>query len=171
MLERSWANAMSVDTVLSRLERVRRTGKDRWVARCPAHKDRTASLSLRELDDGRVLCHCFAGCEVGAVLGAVGLDLADLYPPRDGAGAGRPSERRPFSVRDLIRALQSELSVVLVLLADMAAGRVASEADRRRAIKARDRCAALIEELGHVRLRIPRDPGHRSAVMADSIPP
>lgn len=142
---------MSADAVLLRLDRVRRTGKDRWIARCPAHKDRTASLSIRELGDGRVLCHCFAGCEVDAVLGAIGLDLVDLYPPRDGAGAGHSAERRPFSVRDLIGALQSELRVVWVLLADLAAGREPTDADRRRAIKARDRCAALIEELRLVR--------------------
>lgn len=142
---------MTVDAITSRLEGVRRTGRDRWVARCPAHKDRGPSLSVRELDDGRVLLHCFAGCEVGAVLGAIGLDLADLYPPREGAGKGRQAERRPFSVRDCIEALQAELRVAWVLLADLAAGREPTEADRRRAIKARDRCAALIEELRGVR--------------------
>lgn len=142
---------MSADTITARLTGVRRTGRGRWVAHCSAHKERTASLSIRELDDGRVLLHCFAGCEVGAVLGAIGLDLADLFPPRDGPGAGRPVERRPFSVRDLIAALQSELRVAWVLLADLAAGREVTEADRRRALKARDRCAALIEELHLVR--------------------
>lgn len=121
------------------------------VARCPAHKDRTASLSIRELDDGRTLVHCFAGCEVGAVLGAIGLDLADLYPPRKDSGAGHSVEQRPFSVRDLIGALQAELRVAWVLLADLGAGRPATDADRRRALKARDRCAALIEELRLVR--------------------
>lgn len=142
---------MTVDAITSRLDGLRRTGRDRWAARCPAHKDRGPSLSVRELDDGRVLMHCFAGCEVGAVLGAIGLDLADLYPPREGAGNGRQAERRPFSVRDCIEALQAELRVAWVLLADLAAGREPTEADRRRAIKARDRCAALIEELRGVR--------------------
>lgn len=142
---------MSAESITARLNGLRRTGRGRWAARCPAHKDRGPSLSVRELDDGRVLLHCFAGCEVGAVLGALGLDMADLYPPRESAGAGRQAEQRPFSVRDLIQALQAELRVAWVLLADLAAGREPTEADRRRALKARDRCAALIEELRLVR--------------------
>lgn len=138
---------MSTDTIVANLSAVRRTGPGRWVARCPAHKDRGPSLSVRELDDGRTLVHCFAGCEVSAVLAALGLDMQDLYPTRDAAGAGRPAERRPFSVRDLIEALQHELHVAWVLLSDVAAGRELAEADRQRAAKAGQRCAALIEEL------------------------
>jgi len=30
---------------------------------CPAHDDRTPSLSVKESDDGNVLLHCFAGCQ------------------------------------------------------------------------------------------------------------
>lgn len=143
---------MPADAITSRLEGVRRTGRDRWVARCPAHKDRTASLSIRELDDGRCLCHCFAGCSVDAVLSAAGLQMEDLFPPRqDGPGGGPQAEKRPFSVRDLIDALRAELGVAWVLLSDLAAGKAATATDRRRAGVARERCAALIEELRHVR--------------------
>ena len=46
---------MSLETVLSRLEHVRKTGEGRFLACCPAHGDKRASLSLREIDDGRVL--------------------------------------------------------------------------------------------------------------------
>jgi putative DNA primase/helicase len=34
-----------------------------WIARCPAHDDHTPSLSIGEGDGGKVLVHCFAGCE------------------------------------------------------------------------------------------------------------
>lgn len=141
---------MSADLLLSRLDRVRRTGPGRWVARCPAHKDRTASLSIRELDDGRVLVHDFAGCDVEAVLAAVGLHLVDLYPPLPiGPGAGRKGEKRPFSARDLLNALAAELNVVWVVLGDVAASREMGPKDRKRAGIARERCMALIEELRH----------------------
>jgi len=48
----------------------------RWSAggglcRCPAHDDRTPSLSVR-VGDRRLLFHCFAGCEIRAVLRALG---------------------------------------------------------------------------------------------------
>ena len=40
-----------------------------WSARCPAHDDRTPSLSLRDTGDGRVLVHCHAGCHKDEVIG------------------------------------------------------------------------------------------------------
>ena len=43
-----------IDCVLSRLERVKRTGPDRWVAQCPAHDDRRPSLSIRKAEDHKV---------------------------------------------------------------------------------------------------------------------
>ncbi len=46
---------MSADRLLSALDGVKRIGVDRWLTRCPAHDDRRPSLSVRELDDGRLL--------------------------------------------------------------------------------------------------------------------
>jgi predicted protein tyrosine phosphatase len=60
----------------------KKTGADRWMACCPAHPDKTASLSIKDLPDGRMLLHCFAGCEPDAVLAAIGLTFADLMPER-----------------------------------------------------------------------------------------
>lgn len=144
--------AVSADRILAGLSKVRRTGPGRWVACCPAHKDRTASLSVRELDDGRTLLHCFAGCDVDQVVGALGLTMEDLFPPRqEGPGTGQKAERRPFSSRELLDALAGELRVVWVLLTDMEAGRQPGPRDRQRAGIARERCVAMIEELRHVR--------------------
>jgi len=50
----------------------------KWVALCPAHKDRSPSLAINETDD-RLLLHCFAGCETRHVAAAVGLDMSDLF--------------------------------------------------------------------------------------------
>jgi hypothetical protein len=55
----------------------RGTGRGRFMAKCPAHKDRSPSLSIREGKDGRVLVRCFAGCALDAVLDARGLRTAD----------------------------------------------------------------------------------------------
>ncbi len=71
---------MSSDTLLARLEAVKQTGEGRWISRCPAHQDRDPSLSIRELNDGRILIHCHAGCGAADVVAAVGLGLTDLYP-------------------------------------------------------------------------------------------
>ena len=142
---------MGAEKVLGGLERVRRTGVGRWVARCPAHKDRTASLSVRELDDGRVLLHDFAGCSTESVVAALGLRMEDLFPPRAVSSSGRAAEPRPFSARELLNALSSELNVAWIILSDVASGRELDARTRKRAGVARERCAALIDELRHVR--------------------
>lgn len=143
---------MSTDQIVSGLTKVRRTGPGRWIACCPAHKDRSASLSIRELDNGATLLHCFAGCPVDAVVTAIGLRMEDLFPPRQTSpGEGRKAERRPFSGRELVEAFAAELRVVWVLLSEVESGRQPAPKDRQRAAVARERCAALIEELRHVR--------------------
>jgi hypothetical protein len=48
----------------------RRSG-DGWLCRCPAHDDRDPSLSLGIGADGRLLAHCFAGCDFVAVVAAL----------------------------------------------------------------------------------------------------
>lgn len=70
-----------ITALLARLDRVRGSS-NRWTARCPAHDDDNPSLSIRLIDDGRVLIHCHAGCGAAAVLDAVGLDYDALYPDR-----------------------------------------------------------------------------------------
>lgn len=68
---------MNAEQLLSRLSNVRRNGTG-WFARCPAHADNKASLHVME-QDGRLLLHCFAGCETADVAGALGLTMADLF--------------------------------------------------------------------------------------------
>ncbi len=58
----------------------RRTGAGRWIAKCPAHPDRSPSLSIAEGRDGKVLVRCFAGCELSAVLQSAGLTIDNLFP-------------------------------------------------------------------------------------------
>lgn len=53
-----------------------------WEARCPAHNDNTASLSIAEGQDGRVLITCHAGCTFPAIVAAMGLKPASLFPPK-----------------------------------------------------------------------------------------
>ena len=70
----------NIDNLLSRLERVRQSGPNSWMACCPAHEDKSASLSIRHDDDGKTLIHCFAGCSVHEVVVAIGLEISDLFP-------------------------------------------------------------------------------------------
>src|SRR5438067_1319522 len=48
-----------------------------WIARCPAHDDRRASLSIGE-KNGTVLIHCHAGCDQETVIDP--LKTRNLWP-------------------------------------------------------------------------------------------
>jgi len=79
---------MNAEEFISRLVRAKKSGRG-WTARCPAHEDQRASLSIHEGEDGRVLVKCFAGCAAEDIVAAVGLAMHDLFPER-GRGARYP---------------------------------------------------------------------------------
>lgn len=107
---------MRVDILLTRLSKVQPRGNAQWMCRCPAHQDRTASLSVAEID-GRVLLHCFAGCEPDAVLGAVGLQFSDLYPDRTTDHAA--PRRHVVSASDALRIAKKEIAVIAIVASDI----------------------------------------------------
>lgn len=71
-------SANPAELLLSRLDGVRSSGPDRWVAICPSHDDKSPSLSVRDAGD-RVLVHCHAGCTFSAVIGALGIEARQLF--------------------------------------------------------------------------------------------
>lgn len=128
---------MNASDLVQHLARARRTGPASWSACCPAHEDKSPSLAVRETDDGRILLHCFGGCSADAVVGALGLDMTDLFPPRDNTpGGGKTRERRPWRAADLLRLAAHESTTALLVAADLAAGREVSDADRKRLVEA-----------------------------------
>jgi len=73
---------MTFDEFLDRLHAVTGTGNQR-TARCPAHQDRQASLSIGLGQDGRVLLHCHAGCTLQQITTALNLTVNDLFTVND----------------------------------------------------------------------------------------
>jgi len=70
----------ALDTLLQRLQSVRQHGAA-WRSDCPCgHSHARGSLRIATGDDGRVLLHCFVGCQAVEVAAAAGLSLADLFP-------------------------------------------------------------------------------------------
>lgn len=135
---------MSVDTIVAGLDGVRRTGDRRYVARCPAHDDRSPSLSVRDAGGGRTLLHCFAGSATADVLAALGLKWTDLYP----LSSHDPSKRRQFrrervaNADDALRCLSHESLIVSLVAGDIADGKEISSKDRERLVLAASRIEA-----------------------------
>lgn len=133
---------MTAETLLSRLEKVKRTGQGRWQARCPAHDDRSPSLSICEKSDGRTLCRCFAGCSVEEILLSVGLDWAAIMPTK-ALGEHFPKERRPFLPADVFDIARQEIGVVTVIAADLLKQKSIRESDYQRVFKAVERLDSI----------------------------
>ncbi len=87
--------------ILPQLEHVRRSG-DGWTAQCPGpgHDDHNNSFSVRETSDGTILVKCFAGCAAEQIVSAIGLEMRDLFPPKE-----RPaSPKRGVTLAELAAA-------------------------------------------------------------------
>ena len=136
------------EKVLHCLDGVRPMGAGRWMALCPAHADKTPSLSVRDAD-GKVLLYCFAGCPSADVLSSIGLTWQDLYAdPREAAYRAATSRRgrkfhnlggsAPVGGIDL----DHERLVIEIAKADAAAGKPISTEDRARVALAHDRLKA-----------------------------
>jgi hypothetical protein len=130
---------MAVEKILSQLAKLRKTGNDSWLACCPAHDDKSPSLTVRALDDGRILLHCFSGCGAVDVVGALGLEMTDLFPER--LGEFRPV-RQPFSAADVLRALRRESGVLAIAVSYTAEGKPLHAEHRARI----DLCAERIAD-------------------------
>jgi hypothetical protein len=133
---------VTATTILERLDGVKRLRADRWLARCPAHDDRQPSLSIRELPDGLVLVHDFAGCAVQDVLSAVGLRLDDLFPDRTRDDHRAKRTRAPLDTKTALLALTNEITVVGVYATAIRAGQVPSHADHERFLFA---CSTIVQ--------------------------
>jgi len=78
-----------------------------WVALCPAHQDKTQSLSLADGQHG-VLVKCWAGCTLDEICHALGLKVGELFYGR-GAALARRRTPSPHPRRFDWRRMASDL--------------------------------------------------------------
>ena len=69
---------MTIESFLNLLENVKQTRRG-WQARCPAHADRSPSLTIQDGEEGRILVHCFAGCTPKEICSALHVHVRDLF--------------------------------------------------------------------------------------------
>jgi hypothetical protein len=135
---------MSIDNLLSRLDKVKSTGHDSYKACCPAHEDKSPSLAIRLLADGRILMKCMAECNTHAVLDAIGLEMTDLFPERLG---DFKSEKKPFSGSQLLQLIAEESTIVMMCGSTLASHPL-NDVDRARLLKAVSRINGALHAAG-----------------------
>ncbi|MGY1920052.1 AAA family ATPase [Pseudomonas tolaasii] len=135
-----------LSVVVSRMKGVKQHG-DSFMAVCPAHQDKSPSLSLSRAGDGRALVHCFAGCDPHDVLGAVGLEMRDLFPE-----SMSQDQRQELRRIKLEHERDSERLIIEIAKAEAEAGVLSEESTARLAL-AHERVDQLdrqLVELGSV---------------------
>jgi hypothetical protein len=140
---------VTAETLLQRLDRVSQRGADQWSARCPAHEDKGPSLSVKELPDGRVLLHCFAGCGVDEIVAAVGLEVTELFPPRlsHRQGAAPARRRGLLTDRQALELIDHEARLIWVCGENIISGITLTPADLDRARQAVGRIGFALQEV------------------------
>ena len=135
-----YSSAPDLNQILSRLDKVRQHQKGRYMALCPAHQDRSPSLSIKQTEDGRILMHCFAGCHVEDICSAIGLEVKDLFPRTDRHQYTTIPDWKRQRYQD---ALSRERLIIAMAKADKEKGRPLSKEDKERVIQAEKRVRKL----------------------------
>src|SRR5438132_12437887 len=87
---------MTFEEFLNLLENPQSKGYDRYMASCPAHEDRIASLSIRDGED-RILLYCHAGCQVASITDELGISMKDLFYDQEDKDLGEVVESYQYT--------------------------------------------------------------------------
>lgn len=83
--------AVNIHDLLAKLDIARSRGVNQWQARCPAHPDDRASLSVAVGDNGKPVLDCHAGCDTHDVIKKLGFEWRDFRSNGNGNGNGHHS--------------------------------------------------------------------------------
>lgn len=105
---------MLLDDLLYRLNDASQRG-DQYTACCPAHDDKSPSLSLTE-KEGKILLNCWAGCTCDEIVDALGLKLSDLFTDNGMTVQQRQKYAKKKNKHQLRKVLSFELHMLFQIL-------------------------------------------------------
>jgi hypothetical protein len=88
---------------------------------------------------------CFANCSVQEIMGAIGMEIGDLFPDTN---KDLPPVKRKYYASDLLRVIEFEAWVVSVAAYTMSQGLPLSEEDRTRMKVAQSRIMEAVKYVG-----------------------
>ena len=133
--------------LLARLDDPRPTGKDRWRSRCPSCGGNKSALSVGVAEDDAVLLRCWKGCDVQAIVSALGLSLADLFPKFEGVGSPPLARRRLLSASQCIDVIAFECLLTWTAAWNLANGHALTVEDLGRLSTAAGRIQEMVREV------------------------
>lgn len=126
---------LPINKLLSKLQKVTakkptKDGLNQWQALCPAHADKSPSLTITECTDNTVLLKCWSGCTASEIVRALGLELKDLFkykPTHKQANNNQRLKKRPSK-----QAIQHEKLIVSIAKASLNKGQQLTNTDQHR---------------------------------------
>ena len=103
-------------------------------------------MSVRETPEGSVLLHCFAGCEVAEIVASLGLELSDLFPPRDKPTSAPKKIANLLTAGQALELLATETLFVAVAIGNFFHGMTLTQVDIDRLTTAAGRIALLRDQ-------------------------
>ena len=126
---------MSLENLLSRFEGVKSTGRDRWTCKCSAHDDKSPSMHIKLMDDGKVLINCKAGCDTYSILQAVGLDWDAIMPESPTHQRQKPQKRVIYAT-EALELIRFESQIIMACAYQLNKNKPLDDIDLQRAEKA-----------------------------------
>lgn len=144
----------TAEPLLQRLDGVMKSGNG-WRARCPSCGGSSRKVAIAERE-GKVLLHCFGGCQSIDVLNAVGLSWADVMPPRHWPESPEERRRARQAIRETgwasaLETLAMEAAITAIAANKMLRGEALDWDDYCRLAKAEQRIGNAREALVEVR--------------------
>jgi len=104
-------------------------------------------MTIRVTDEGKILIKCWsAQCDVNDIVGAVGLNVSDLFPTQLSKDPTKP-QRKPFPAADVLEALSFEAMVVHTIAAGAVAGEHITPKDYERLVLANSRLGSAVRAI------------------------
>ncbi len=123
---------MLIQEVLNHFDNVKESGANQYSCRCPAHKDGSNSLGIKEGDGDRILLNCFAGCDVKSILESAGLEWKDIMNEENLYQA----EKHKFNPFAVLKHLRDEVLIIGLSSVDIRNGKPLNDKDHDRLLKA-----------------------------------
>lgn len=142
---------MGIEILLSKLDGVKSKGRNRWMAKCCVHIDRTPSLSIKD-DNGTILIKCF-GCGASGVdvANTLGIEITELFPPSEKFDASQPAQKRQFyDSAQVLEGLAYEALVMHIIGNDMLKNGSIEPDERDRLAQASCRINAALEYIKRI---------------------
>ena len=132
-----------IEIFLSRLDGVKAKGNGKWIAKCPAHADKSPSFAVSQASDGKILIKCWAGCESSEILAAMGLKWSDLSPTKyDKKKSDFPS----FNTYEMFPLLVQEALILFLANKELSQGKLLNAVDLARVEQASETVQRLNTE-------------------------